>query len=244
MRESLVVMRRELRGYFLSPVGYVVGALLLGVSLLLGVGTLRDGLPASTDGFFRWFPVPFLLFLPFLTMRLWAEERKLGTLELLMTFPVSIGELVAGKFLAAMTFLALLLLLTIGLPLTLDAYGELDWGPVLGAYVGSLLMAGAYVAVGMFFSSVTRDQIVAGVLALITLAVLFLLGSPGFVTLLESAGVPDWLVGLLGGVSPYQYWMSITRGVFDSRDLVYYVVFCGFFLHLNALVLRGRRVKG
>lgn len=244
MRESFVVMRRELRGYFLSPVGYVVGALLVGVSLLFGVGALRDGLPATAYGFFTWFPLTFLLFLPFLTMRLWAEERKLGTLELLMTFPVRIGELVAGKFLAAMAFLALLLLLTIGLPLTLDAYGELDWGPVLGAYVGSLLMAAAYVAVGMFFSSVTRDQIVAGVLALISLAALFLLGWPGFVTLLERAGVPDWLVGLLGGVSPYKYFMSITRGVFDSRDLIYYVVFCGFFLHLNALVLRGRRVKG
>lgn len=244
MRETLVMARRELRGYFLSPTGYVVGALWLGVSLFLGIGAVGHGVPASATGFFSWFPLSFLLFVPFLTMRLWAEERKLGTLELLMTFPVRISELVAGKFLAATAFLGILLLLTVGLPLTLELYGDLDWGPVIGAYLASLFLAASYVAVGMFFSSLTRDQIVAGIVSLITLTVLFLLGWPGFVGLLERTGLPDWLVGLLSGLSPFKYFMSIARGVFDTRDLVYYVVFCGVFLHANALVLRGRRVKG
>jgi ABC-2 type transport system permease protein len=244
MRETLVVMRRELRSYFVSPIGYVLGALILGTSLFLGIGAIAQGALSSASGFFSWFPIVFLLFLPFLTMRLWAEERKLGTLELLMTFPVRIGQLIAGKFLAAMFFLAVLLLLTLGYPLVLDHYGDLDWGPVVGAYLGALLMAGSYIAVGMFFSSLTRDQIVAGILSLFVLVALFLLGWPGFLQLVERTGAPDWLVGLLGGLSPFKYFMSIARGVFDTRDLCYYAVFCGFFLHLNALVLRGRRLRG
>lgn len=244
MRETLVVMRRELRSYFISPIAYVFGSLFLGVTLVLGIGTLTHGMPANANSFFSWFPLTFLVFLPLFTMRLWAEERKLGTLELLMTFPVRISQLVAGKFLAVMVFLTLLLAMTIGLPISLDSYGELDWGPVLGAYAASLLMGGAYVAVGMFFSSLSRDQIVAGLLSIVALLLLFLLGWPGFLVTLEASGLPDWFVGVLGGVSPFKYFMSIARGVFDTRDAIYYASFCAFFLYANALVLRGRRLKG
>lgn len=244
MRDVLVVMRRELRSYYLSPAGYVVGALIVGVSLFLGASAIQQGAPASTHAFFSWLPVVLLFFLPFVTMRLWAEERKLGTIELLMTFPVRVSQLIAGKFLAAMVFLASLLALTCVLPILIDLYGELDWGPVLGAYAGALLMAGAYVAVGMFFSSLTRDQIVAGILALFVLLGLFLLGWPGFLLVLERAGFSDLVVGVLGGLSPYQYFSSIARGVLDTRDLVYYAVFCGFFLHANAMVLDARRLRG
>lgn len=251
MRETMVILRRELKSYFLSPIAYVFGILFLGLSIFFASSSmLVQGQNASMEIFFQLLPLIFLFFLPALTMRLWAEERKLGTLELLMTFPVRLSQLIAGKFAAAMIYLVLLLLLTLALPITLSIYGALDWGPVLGAYLGTLLMAGAFLAVGMFWSSMTRDQIIALLLAMVTLVLLYYLGHPQF---LEVIGdflrvLPDGLrimiVDLLGGISPYHYFMSVSRGVIDSRDMIYYLCFCGFFLYANALVLQARRHKG
>ena len=179
MREVLVILRRELKSYFLSPIAYVFGMLFLGVQIFFSAKqSLVQGQQASMQGFFGWLPLIFLFFLPGLTMRLWAEERKVGTLELLMTFPVKVSQLVLGKFLAALVYLAIVLAFTLMLPLTLSAYGGLDWGPVLVAYLASLLLAGAYLSVGMFWSSMTRDQIVALLLALVTLFALYMLGYP------------------------------------------------------------------
>lgn len=244
MRETLVVFRRELKSYFLSPIAYVFGVLL--VSVLLWYSTeamLQNGAQARTDAFFMTLPFMLILFLPGLTMRTWAEERKLGTLELLMTFPVTINQLVLGKFAASLAYLGCVLALTIGLPLTLATYGKLDWSPVLGSYVASLLFAGAFVAVGMFWSSLTRDQIVAMLLSLVSLFVLYQIGNPINVEYTAS-WLPSWLVDLVSGLSPYKYFISIARGVIDSRDLIYFACFCGFFLHMNALVLHGRRQRG
>ena len=244
MRETNVIFRRELKSYFLSPIAYVFGVLFLGLLLFLsGTGQLVHGQQATMQSFFGMLPIVFLFFLPGLTMRLWAEERRSGTIELLMTFPVKIGQLIAGKFLASIVFMALLLLLTLVLPLTLSVYGSLDWSPTLGAYLATLLLAGAYVSVGMFWSSLTRDQIVAMLLSLVTLLLLYVMGFPA---LLEWLGgnLPAVAVDLLNGISPYKYFQSIARGVFDSRDLIYYACFCGFFLHANALVLHARRRKG
>lgn len=244
MRETVIIMRRELRSYFISPIAYVFGTLFLFVQMYFSTNILKDGQPATMAMFFGLLPWTFLLFIPPLTMRLWSEERKLGTLELLMTFPVRVGQLIAGKFLAALLYLALLLALTVGLPLSLDQFGELDWGPVIAAYIASLLLAGAYLSVGMFWSSLTRDQIVAMLTALVTLVALFFLGFPAFLYALSAKGFPDWVVSILSGISPHKYFDSISRGVLDTHDLIYYVCFCGFFLHANGLVLLGRRMKG
>lgn len=244
MRESLVIFRRELKSYFHSPIAYVFGVLLTVVLLFLSVSmSLVDGAQASMQSFFGVLPVVFILFLPGLTMRLWAEERKMGTLELLMTFPVRLSHLVLGKFGAAVVFLGFLLVMTLGLPMTLGAYGRVDWPPILGAYLASLLFAGSFVAVGMFWSSMTRDQIVAMLLSLVSLLLLYVLGYP---TLIEAltGWMPAWLVDLCNGISPYKYFESIGRGVLDTRDLVYFACFCGFFLYANALVLHHRRLKG
>ena len=164
-------------------------------------------------------------------------------LELLMTFPVSVPQMIAGKFIAALTFLVLVMLLTLGLPITMDLYSEFDWGPVISAYLASILMASAFLAVGMFCSSLTRDQIVALLLSIVMLFALYLIGYP---TVQLSLGnvLPEWMVGAVSAISPYQYFQSIARGVLDTRDLVFYACFCGFFLYANALVLRGRRFKG
>lgn len=244
MRETAVIFRRELKSYFLSPIAYVFGVLFLAVLLFLSSGAqIVDGQQATMQTFFGLLPLVFLFFLPGLTMRSWAEERKSGTLELLMTFPVRIGQLISGKFLAAIAFLSVMLLFTVGLPLTLAMHGKLDWGPVVGSYLATLLLAGAYIAVGMFWSATTRDQIVALLLALVTLLVLYALGFPALLEYLAPT-LPGIVIDLMNGISPYRYFESIARGVLDTRDLVYYACFCGFFLHANALVLHARRRKG
>ncbi|MFN6196453.1 MAG: ABC transporter permease [Planctomycetota bacterium] len=214
MRETLVVFRRELRSFFLSPIAYVFGILLVSVLLYyVSEAALQNGARASAEGLFATLPLMLVLFLPGLTMRMWAEERKLGTLELLMTFPVRIGQLVFGKFLACVVYLA------------------------------SLLFAGSFVAVGMFWSSTTRDQMVAMLLSLVSLFVLYQLGNPQNVEY-ASDWMPAWLVDLVSGISPHKYFVSIARGVLDSRDIVYFACFCGFFLYANALVLESRRQRG
>ncbi|HEX5050208.1 MAG TPA: ABC transporter permease subunit [Planctomycetota bacterium] len=244
MRETLVVFRRELKSYFLSPIAYVFGILFLVVVLYFAsLSSLVQGSQASMQPFFGLLPIVFLIFLPALTMRLWAEERKLGTIELLMTFPVRSSQLVLGKFTAALAYLAFVLVLTLGLPLTLGAYGRIDWPPVVGAYTASLLFAGSFVAVGMFWSSVTRDQIIAMLLSFGSLIVLYALGYPVLIELL-AGWLPAVVVDLLNGISPYKYFESIARGIIDTRDVVYFACFCGFFLYANALVLRVRRLKG
>jgi len=245
MHEVAVIFRRELKSYFLSPIAYVFGALFLGVQLFFSAkNVLAQGQQASMQPFFEGIlPWVFLGFVPGLTMRLWAEERRSGTLELLMTFPVRIGQLVSGKFLAAVAFIGLMLAFTLGLPLTMTVFGKLDWGPVLGSYTGSLLLAAAFLASGMFWSSMTRDQMVARLAALVTLLGLRLLGAPIFLEDVAS-NWPTALLDLINGISPYKYFESIARGVIDTRDIVYFACFCGFFLYANALVLHARRRKG
>lgn len=243
MREGLVIFRRELRSYFLSPIAYVFGVLFLGAVLFFASASLQHGAQASMQAFFLLLPVILLVFVPALTMRSWAEERKSGTLELLMTFPVKSSQLVFGKFAASVVYLAFVLVLTLGLPLTLGAYGRLDWSPTLGSYFASVLFASSYVAVGMFWSSLTRDQIVAMLVSLATLSAFYVLGFPPLVEALAQ-WLPAAGVDLLNGISPYKYFESIARGVLDTRDIVYFTCFCGFFLYANALVLHSRRQKG
>lgn len=245
MSSALIVMRRELKSYFGSPIAYVFGALFLAAQIgFAAFSTWKHGSVASMQVFFQAIlPWTFMVFVSALTMRLWAEERKLGTLELLMTFPIRVRELVAGKFLAVLAYLAVVLVLTLGFPITMSLYGSLDWGPVVCAYLASMLLAGSFAAVGMFFSSITRDQIVALLCTLVTLLALLLLGHPA-ITELMTAAMPRWAAEGIAAVSPTPYFASIARGVVDTGDILYYVCFIGFFLYLNALVLQGRRLKG
>jgi len=243
MPKAWVIYRRELKSYFLSPIAYVFGVLFLGLQMWFSTSALGQNLPSSMVGFFQLLGLMLLFFVPALTMRLWAEERKLGTLELLMTFPVRASHLVAGKFFAALSFLAIVLGLTLGLPLTMAVFGSLDWGPVLAAYAGGLLMAGGYLSVGMFWSSLTRDQIVALLLALVSLLALYFVGWPRFLSWAD-AWVPRIVLDAVGALSPYQYFRSMSRGVLDSHDVAYYAIFTGVFLYGNVLVLHYRRHRG
>jgi ABC-2 type transport system permease protein len=238
-----VIFRRELKSLFLSQIAYVFGILFLGLLLFFAsTSSLQNGAQANMQGFFGLLPFVLLFFVPALTMRSWSEELKLGTIELLMTFPVRTHHPVLGKFAASVVYLGFVLLLTLGLPLTLGAYGRIDWPPLIGAYLASLLFASSYVAVGMFFSSLTRDQIVAMLVSLVFLFVLYALGYPSVIAAV--VWLPAWAIELLNGISPYKYFESIARGVVDTRDIVYFACFCGFFLYANALVLDTRRRKG
>lgn len=246
MSEAITVMRRELKSYFCSPIAYVFGVLFLLVVCFVGIFSVGHNFQADMSGWFGWLPLLFMIFIPALTMRLWAEERKGGTLELLLTFPVTIPQLILGKFLASMTYLVLLVTLTLGIPLTMGALGTLDWYPVMVTYLATLLLAASYVAVGMFFSSITRDQIIALILSIVLLGVLY---SVGYWGPLLIGKFPWWIGGdaivlFVLGLSPQQYFGSISRGVADTGDFVFYICFCAFFLHANAIVLYGKRVRG
>lgn len=246
MGELLVVTRRELSAMFVSPIAYVVGSLFLALQfgwVVLVLGGLKDGAQADTQPFFGLLAITLLFFAPGLTMRMWSEERRSGTLELLLTFPVSTVRLVLGKFLAGLGFVALLLVLTLIYPVLLSVLGELDWGRTLAGYLGALMLAGAYLAMGMFWSALTRDQIVALLLGMMSLVLLGMASLPT-VSALLGRFLPEVVLGALQAISPVEHFASTARGVLDSRDAVYYLVFMGVFLHANTMVLEHRRNRG
>ena len=242
MRETAIIIKREFKSYFLSPIAYVIGCLFLVIIGWLFFRALfleSTLIEARMTQFFSLLPITFLVLCPALTMRLWSEERKLGTLELLMTFPAKISHLIFGKFLAALLFLAVLLALTLPYAFTLNMYAELDWGPVIGGYLGAILLAGACLGVGLFFSSITRDQIIAFILTVVVLTLFYLMGQPDLLTFM-----PDSLSRLFVTMSLANAFNSIARGVLDSRDILYYVGFAGLFLYLNSVVLQTKKWRG
>ncbi|MEQ9499007.1 MAG: Gldg family protein [Deltaproteobacteria bacterium] len=236
MSHILSIAKKELRGYFLSPVALIF----LGLFLLTTLGRLFNGGffargIADIRPLFELLPVSLIYLCSALTMRLWSEEEKLGTLEVLLTMPVEKHRLVLGKFLAALALTAIALVLTFSVPVTVAMLGPLDWGPVIGGYVGAVLMAGAYLAIGMFFSSITSNQIVALTVSTLVCSILFLVGEPIVVD-----NVGNNTAELLTAIGTGSRFRSILRGVLDIRDLVYYVGIVVVFLGLNTLLLRAK----
>jgi len=179
----------------------------------------------------------FLLFLiPAATMGKWAEERKLGTMELLLTLPVTSRDAVMGKFWGCVGLVATALLLTLPLPLTVSTLGQMDWGPVMGGYLGLLLLSSAYLAIGLFVSSVTQNQIIAFVLGILGCFALYVTSES-----LVTAVLPSFLAPIAEYVGASYHFDSIGRGVVDSRDLIYFVSVTGFFLWCNWRVIETRR---
>lgn len=236
MSTTGTIFRRELNGYFSAPVAYIVILAFLGVTHWLFFRTFFLAGQSSLRPFFSLLPWIFLFLGPALTMRVWAEEKKLGTLEVLMTFPVREREAVLAKFLAAFTFLVITLGLTVSLPLTVMAVGSPDPGPILGGYLGACLLGGAYLAIGLFASSLTENQIVAFILAIIVCFALLVIGEDIVLFSLPAALVP--LCAWLGLGAHFE---SIGRGVIDSRDILYYLSVIVFFLFLNQLALESRK---
>ena len=181
-------------------------------------------------------PWVFLFFVPAITMRLWAEEKKIGTMELLMTLPIKDGEAVLGKFAAALGLLGLALALTFPLPIIVSTVGNLDWGPVFGGYLGSILIGAAYLSIGVFVSSLTENQIVAFILSVVGIFALYMIGSDIVIFSLPSSMAP-----IMEYLSLGTHFESIGRGVIDLRDIVYYVSVIVFFLYLNVRFIESRK---
>lgn len=235
------IMKREFTGYFNSPVAYVFIVIFL---LLTGFFTFYISLffeagQADLHGFFQWHPWLFMFLVPAVAMRLWAEERRQGTIELLLTFPVTIAEAVLGKFLAAWCFIGISLFLTFPLVLTALYLGDPDLGVIFCAYVGSFLMAGVFLSIGSMTSALTRSQVVSFILAVVACLFLVLAGFPPVIQMF-SGWAPVWLVDLIASVSVITHFSAISRGVLDLRDILYYLSVMTFMIVVNGVILQNR----
>jgi ABC-2 type transport system permease protein len=241
MPPALIVARRELAGYFATPVAYVfiVIFLVLAGALTFTLGNFFGRGQADLQPFFSFVPWLFLFLVPALTMRLWAEERRLGTIELLLTLPLPQWQAVVGKFLAAWAFCGIALALTFPLWITVNILGEPDNGVILAGYVGCLMVAGAYLALGAAVSALTKNQVVAFVLAVALCFVFAAAGSP-VVTEFLTQRLPV-LAEIARALSISDRFTGFTRGVVAARDLVFFASFIGFFLFVNAVVLDHRK---
>jgi ABC-2 type transport system permease protein len=236
MRTTLVIWRREFTAYFNSPVAYFV------ITVFLALVGIMFFIPffaqdrVSMREFFGLVPFLFVFFAPAITMRLIAEERRSGTLEMLITLPVRDAEVVLGKFLAALTLLAVALALTLPYAFTIARFGDLDFGPVIGGYVGLLLLGAAFLSVGLAASAFTENQIVAFVLALFASMLLLMLDR-------FSVFLPGGLAGVFGYLSFSEHFRNAARGVLDSRDVVFFLSFTllGLFLAFRSLESRRWR---
>ena len=238
MSRVRAVAARELRAYFNSPIAYVFLTVFAGSALFafFNVGGFFSRGVADPRGLFGPLPLLMILLVPALTMRLWAEEQKQGTLEVLLTLPVRDHQLVAGKFLASWILLACGLALTLALPFSVALIGKLDWGPVIGGYVGALLLGAAYLAVGQFVSATTENQILAFILALVVCLAFYGVGTEVISGLFD-----DRTAAALRGIGTGSRFQSVARGVIDLRDLVYYASVTLFFLAACVMAVRGRR---
>ena len=242
MNEMMAIMRRELRSYFLTPVAYVfiVIFLVLTSTFTFYLGGFYERSQADLAPFFNFHPWLYLFLVPALSMRLWAEERKSGSIELLMTMPVEIWQAVAGKFLAAWAFTGLALALTFPIWITVNYLGDPDNGAVIAAYIGSLLMAGGFLAVGSCISATTKNQVIAFILAVVACFLLLLAGFP-LVLDVFSAWAPQPLVDAIASLSFLTHFANISKGVIDLRDLVYFGLLIGVMLYANAIVLQLKK---
>ena len=235
------IAKREWCGYFQSPVAYIFIVIFLALAgfFTFSVSGFYEAGQADLRSFFFWHPWLYLILVPAVAMRLWAEERRQGTLELLFTSAVTPAQAIAGKMIAAWGFLALALALTFPVPLTAAWLGQPDWGVVAAGYVASFLLAGAYLAVGMFTSALTRNQVVSFILAVVLGLFLILAGfQPG--TDLLSQWAPEWLVNGVAAFGFMPHYEALQRGVLDARDFLYFASATGFMLFLTQLVLANR----
>jgi ABC-2 type transport system permease protein len=242
MRAIRIIAGRELAGYFSSPVAYVFLVIFL---LLAGFFTFTAGAffergEASLAAFFGWHPWLYLVLVPAVGMRLWSEERRAGTIELLLTLPVTTWQAIIGKFLASWLFLALALALTFPVVLTVNILGEPDNGAIVAGYLGSLFLAGAYLAVTCMTSAMSRNQVVAFILSVVICLFLILAGFNPVTDLLVRWASPAF-VDTVAAFSVVTHFDGFQKGVLDSRDLFFFLSVIGFALFATGVILRGHR---
>jgi ABC-2 type transport system permease protein len=240
------IAKRELNGYFSSPVAYVFMVIFLlfanFFTFMLG-GFFEQG-QANLESFFSWHPWLFMVFVPAVGMRLWAEERRLGTLELLLTMPITPWQAIVGKFAASWAFLGLTLLLTFPIVFTVNYLGSPDNGVLLAGYVGSFLMAGSFLAVTSATSALTRSQVVSFIISVVICFGLVLAGFERATTFLTAVmGLSDALVDTIASFSVMTHFMNLQKGVLEISDLVYFGTVIGFALFGTAVIIRNLRTN-
>jgi ABC-2 type transport system permease protein len=238
MLQILPVFKREFLGYFRSPVAYVflVVFLMSAVGFAFFLGRFFDAGQASLQGFFMFHPWLFLFLIPAVGMRLWSEEKRTGTIELLFTLPITTLDAVLGKYLAAWAFLCAAIALTFPMALTVGYLGDPDWGIIFASYLGSMLMAGAYLGVCSLTSALTKNQVISFVLSVVVCLILVFLGWSIFSELLESY-LPVFIADVLANFSFITHFEPFTKGIIDLSDVVFFLSLTGFTLFLNVIAL-------
>jgi ABC-2 type transport system permease protein len=242
MRDVWIICRRELGGYFATPLAYVFIVIFLAASgaFTFFLGNFFAQGQATLDSFFVFHPWLYLFLVPAIGMRLWAEERKSGSIELLLTLPVTTTSAVVGKFLAAWIVAASALVLTVPIWLTVNYLGTPDNGAILAGYVGSLFMAGGYLSIGAFVSALTRNQVIAFIIAA---ALCFVFTASGLPVVLEffSGWAPRAVIDVVAAFSFLDHFRDISRGVIDLRDAVFFLSTILFFLFANVVVVEVKK---
>ena len=241
-RGTETVMRRELSGYFSTPVAWVFIVIFLVMSgtFTFYIGSFYERGIADLMPFFQFHPWLYLFLVPAISMRLWAEERRSGTIELLLTLPLTTGQAVLGKFLAAWLFIGLALLLTFPIWLTVNYLGNPDQGIIAAGYLGSWLMAGGFLAIGSCMSAVTRNQVVAFILSIVMCFGFMLSGLP-MVMNLFSGWAPQALLDVIADFSFLAHFAAVSKGVIDLRDLIYFGLVITFWLLATGIVLEMKK---
>lgn len=230
MRQVFNIFGREMRSFFVSPIAYIVIAIFLLVTGWFFFSTFFLYNQANLRSFFGLLPLIFAFVIPAVTMRLFAEELNIGSYETLLTLPVTFNDIIFGKFLASVGFVAALLLPTLAYPVTVAFLGKLDWGPVIGGYVGALLLGAAFAAIGLFASSTTRNQIVAFIVGVVICFSLALIDKMLFF-------FPRPVLSVLAYLGADYHFQNIARGVVDTRDILYFASVCFLGLYATRLVL-------
>ena len=236
MTNITAIFKKEFRSYFNSPIAYIFITFFLGISAWLFFRSFFFANQAEMRGFFGLMPWIFLFFIPAVTMKLWAEEKKLGTVEILMTLPIQDYEVIIGKFLASLALLTVTVLLSLVLPLSVMYLGDPDGGTLITGYLGLLLMGAAYISIGLFTSTLTENQIIAFIFGITVCFVLLIIGED-----IVLFNTPNWLYPIFSYLGLGAHYSSILRGVLDSRDIVYYLSLIGFFLYLSTLSVESRK---
>ena len=238
MRYSGVIIKRELAAYFATPLAYVFIIIFLAMSgaLTFFMGAFFERGQADMSSFFTFHPWLYLFFIPAISMRLWAEERKTGTVELLLTLPTPTWTIVLGKFVAAWIFIGIAVAMTFPLWITVNYLGEPDNGVIVASYIGTLIMAGAYLAIGSCLSAVTKNQVIAFIISSVV-CFLFLMSGLELVQSFFQGWAPEFVLDALRSLSFLTHFNTIIRGVIDLRDVVYFASMIGVFLFANTAIV-------
>jgi ABC-2 type transport system permease protein len=242
MRNVLVIAKRELGAYFGTPLAYVFAVIFVALTgaFTFYFGNFFENGNANLGAFFMYHPWLYLILVPAIAMRLWAEERKSGTIELLMTLPVTTWEAILGKFLAAWAFVGVALMLTFPVWITVNYLGDPDNGVILASYIGSFLMAGAFLAIGSAISALSKNQVIAFIVAA-ALCFLFVMSGVEIVQNTAKLVLPDFLVQALSSLSFLTHFDKVARGVIDLPSLFFYLSMIAFFLFANVVIVEQKK---